>query len=218
MDISVVVCTVLAAIAILVLIAAGYLRLYTRAINRALVTKGRKPPRMIPPYKVVAALAAALVIAAALCLSGMNRITTARDMEESLRKSQTIREDWNIEIAMSDSFAAALAYDDGLTDHSFAVYRNTGRLFENYQFRYGGHTVSVEQSVSVYKYDGMLALLSMNALHIARIQCHDGETYEIDPDSPFVLILPDGGFDAYDSAGKLIDLEQDRWYEVREAN
>lgn len=81
--------------------------------------------------------------------------------------------------------------------------------FEVAAFRYGGHTTSVERSVSIYKFDGTLVLISMNSLHIEKIECHDGDTYETDPNRPFALILPSGGFDVYDNEGNLIDLEQD---------
>ncbi len=56
----------------------------------------------------------------------------------------------------------------------------------------------------------------MNAPHIAAIECHDGERYEIDSNSPFVLIIPSGGFDVYDINGDLINLTQEGWYELTE--
>ena len=53
--------------------------------------------------------------------------------------------------------------------------------------------------------------ISMNRLGIAKIACHDGNTYQLDPESPFVLIIPSGGADIYDKNG---DLEQNWWYEI----
>lgn len=211
----------IAVLLLLILVAAGYFLLYTSHINRALTAKGRGHLHMLPPYRVVMALGVIAVICAATLgasgLSGLSRIATAHDVEEDLRESRTVEEDWNVEIAMSDGFAAAIAYDDERSDHSFAIYRNAGDVFTAYTFRYGGHTTSVERGVSVYRFDDTLILLSMNAPHIERIVCHDGDTWEIDPGRPFVLILPSGGFDAYDSAGERIDLAQDWWYEERDA-
>lgn len=202
-------------------IALGYFLLYTGHINRALETKGRRHLHMLPPYRVVTALAALAVVCivtlGVLCLPGMSRITTARDVEEDLLASQTVGEDWSVEVAMSDGFAAVLAYDDARSGHQFAIYRNESDILTNYVFRYGGRTTSVERSVSVYRFDDTLILLSMNALHIETIACHGGGTYETDPDRPFVLILPGGGFDAYDAEGERIDLAQDWWYEERDA-
>ena len=57
----------------------------------------------------------------------------------------------------------------------------------------------------------------MNSLHIAAIDSHGGARYEIDPDRPFALLIPGGGFDAYDSAGQLLNLEQEQWYEATDA-
>lgn len=222
MSISVFAFIIIAIVVLITIIAVGYFLLYTSNINKALVTKGRKHLHMIPPYKVVTVLVATLIICVAVLgviyLPGMSRITTVHDIEEDLQEFQKLNEECNIEISMSDSFAAAIAYDDEQSDHTFAVYRNDNDTFTNYIYRYGGHTTSVERSVSVYKFDGTLILISMNALHIEKIECHDGDTYEIDPNRPFALILPSGGFDVYDDEGNLIDLEQDWWYEIREAD
>ena len=222
MSISVYAFIIVAVMVVFSLIAIGYFLLYTNIINKALVTKGRKHLHMIPPHKVVIALIIVFIIGAAVLgaiyLPGMSRITSAHDIEEHLREFQVVNEEWNVEVTMSDSYAAVIAYDDEQTDHAFAIYKNTNETFTNYAFRYGGSTTSVERSVSVYKFDGTLVLVSMNALQIAKIACHDGDTYELDPNRPFVLIMLSGGFDVYDNEGNLIDLEQDWWYEMREAD
>lgn len=218
MSISVFAFIVIAIVILLTIIAAGYFLLYTSNINKALVTKGHKHLHMIPPYKMVIALIILFIVVVAVLvaiyLPGMSRITNAHDIEEHLREFQAVNDEWNVEVAMSDNYAAVIAYDDEQTDHAFAIYRNTSEAFTNFVFRAGGHTTSVEKSVSVYKFDGTLALVSMNTLHIAKIECHDGDTYETDPNHPFVLILPSGGFNIYDNEGNLIDLEQDWWYEI----
>ncbi len=222
MSFSVFAFIIIAIMAVMVLATIGYFLLYTSVINKALATKGRKHLHMMPPYKVVIASAVIFVIGTVVLgtfyLLGINRIVTAHDLEVNMRKYQAVNEEWNVEIAMSDDFAAVIAYDDNLTDHTFAVYKNANDTFTDYEYRYGGHTTSVERSVSVYKFDGTLVLISMNALHISKIECHDGDCYEIDPARPFVLIVQSGGFDVFDNKGNLIDLEQDWWYEVRKAD
>lgn len=221
MSISVFAFIIVVIMVLLTIISIGYFLLYTSNINKALVTNGRKHLHMIPPYKVVIALIIMFIIGiavlAVIYLPGMSRITTVQDIEEHLREFQAVNDEWNVEVAMSDNYAAVIAYDDEQTDHAFAVYRNDN-TFTDYVFRYGGHTTSVERSVSIYKFDGTLVLISMNSLHIEKIECHDGDTYETDPNRPFALILPSGGFDVYDNEGNLIDLEQDWWYEIREAD
>lgn len=222
MSISVFVFTIIAIVVILTVIAVGYFLLYTRMINKALVGKGRKHLHMIAPYKVVIAFVIVLAVGAAalggVYRSNMSRITSAHDIEESFRAFQAANAEWNVEVAMSNNIAAVIAYDQEQTDHTFAVYTNENDIFTNYVYRAGGHTTSVERSVLVYKSEGAFILISMNALHIAKIECHDGDPYEIDPNHPFVLIVPGGGFDVYDSNGSLIELEQDWWYGERKMN
>lgn len=94
-----------------------------------------------------------------------------------------------------------------------AVILGTGGARADYEFRYGGVSSSIEHGVRVFSLGTSSALLSMNAQHIAAIVCHDGQSFELDPDRPFVLLLPTGGFDAYDSAGQLIELDADGWHE-----
>lgn len=212
---------VLAIIAVIIpVIIVIYFQIYKRNINRALAENGSKHIRMAPPFKVVSVL----VIVFAVCVTSIcitlipyfDGITTARDIEEVTRQHNAVEADWNIEVAMNDSLAAVLAYDMDLSDHTFAIYKNESELFPNYVFRYGGNTTSIERAVRVFRYGGTLALVSMNALHIAKIECHDGDTFEIDPDLPFVLILPNGGYDVYDSDGNLINLAEASYYEITE--
>lgn len=195
-----------------------YFQIYKRNINKALSAKDSIRRRMVPPYKVVTVLSivavVAVVIAGIATASNFNRIATAHDIEQAARKSQAIDKEWNVEVAMVDNFATVLSYNDDMSDHSFAIYRNRNGVHTNYVFWQGGNSTSIERSVRVFKYDDALALLSMNELHIAKIECHNGETYALNPDSPFVLIIPSSGFDVYDKNGNLIDLEQSWWYEV----
>ena len=82
-----------------------------------------------------------------------------------------------------------------------------------YQLRVGGSATSVERSVLVHRIGGEMALLSLNTQGIAKIVCHNGQTREVDPEGPFVLVLEDSGFEAYAADGAEIDLAAGGWYE-----
>ena len=97
-----------------------------------------------------------------------------------------------------------------------SIYKSDGNANTNYVFRYGGKFTSIGRSVRVFKFEGTTALVSMNALHTAAIECYDGERYEIDPSMPFALVIPNGSYDVYDNSGKLINLTQGWWYELTE--
>lgn len=200
------------------IILAVYFKVYKRNINRALTTSGEKHLHMIPPYKVVSVLFVVFTICVVSLVITIfpyfNRTTTAQEIEEQLRQNNTVQSDWDIEIAMDSNIAAALAYDPNLTDYSFAIYRNAHNRFPDYEFRYGGSTASVEHGVRIFEYARSLALVSMNELHIAKIECHDGAVFEIDPTRPFVIILPSGGFDVYDNSGNLINIKEHSHYEL----
>lgn len=222
MDIKLLIFSAFAVIAFFVVIMAAYLKIYKRNINKALTENSKRHIRMIPPYKVLNVLIALLaVVALAFAMTiipSLNRISTADEIERETRRFQAINDEWNMEISLNDNLAVVLSYDDDMSEHAFSVYKNTGNVVPNYKFSYGGESTSIERSVRVFKYDNTLALLSMNMLHIAKIECHDGITCEIDPNSPFALIIPSGGFDVYDSTGNIIDLAQDWWYEITDTN
>lgn len=208
-----------AAIALLLLVGGAiYFYLYKRNINKALREKSKAHIRMVPPYKVMTGIIIFLIIIAGVLVFGkwqpFDTLSSASDIEKHAREFQGIGDDWDIEIEMENSIAAVLAYNDDMSDHVFAIYENTSKSAADYEFRHGGSSTSIERSVRVFKYDGAIALVSMNALHITKIDCHDGASYEIDPNAPFVLVIQSGGFDVYGVDGNLIDLEQDWWYEL----
>lgn len=203
------------------IILAVYFKAYKRNINRALTTSGEKHLHMIPPYKVVSVLFVIFTICVVVVLvitiaPNFNRTTTAQEIEEQLRQKSNVQSDWDIEIAMDSNIAVALAYAPDLTDYSFSVYRNANEKSPDYEFRYGGNTASVEHGIRIFEYAGSLALVSMNELHIAKIECHDGTVFEIDPTRPFVIILPSGGFDVYDNSGNPINITEHPHYELTE--
>lgn len=204
-------------IILLVLIVEGYLKFYEKKINQA-VEQGRPMKRpMVPPFKVANAMRVLLVVAALLpFISDLeNSRNNVRDLERRIEQ-QAAEKQMSVAFVASKHNAAALYYTEDGSDHTFALYENKGIFFNEFVFIHGGNATAIDESIRVFRMEesGELVLFSMNKLQIATIACHNGETYHLDPDSPFVLIMPDGGADLYDENGDLIDLKQNEWYEV----
>lgn len=220
MDISYILLLLFAAVCVFFLVCIGYLLIYKKHINKVLIEPDKKHIKLVPPYKVLLVLIIVFAIVvtsfAVTLIPNTEHLSTVNDIEEDVRSFQKISDDWNIEIAMNERIAAVIAYDNQESEHTFSIYENKGNTKTNYVFRYGGKSTSIERGIRVFKFEGTTALISMNILHIAAVECHDGERYEIDPNNPFVLVIPSGGFDVYDENGKLIDITQADWYELTE--
>ena len=220
MDISYILLLLFAAVCVFFLVCIGYLLIYKKHINKVLIEPDKKHIKLVPPYKVLLVLIIVFAIVvtsfAVTLIPNTEHLSTVNDIEEDVRSFQKISDDWNIEIAMNVRIAAVIAYDNQESEHTFSIYENKGSTKTNYVFRYGGKSTSIERGIRVFKFEGTTALISMNILHIAAVECHDGERYEIDPNNPFVLVIPSGGFDVYDENGKLIDITQADWYELTE--
>ena len=220
MDISYILLLLFAAVCVFFLVCIGYLLIYKKHINKVLIEPDKKHIKLVPPYKVLLVLIIVFAIVgtsfAVTIIPNTEHLSTVNDIEEDVRSFQKISDDWNIEIAMNERIAAVIAYDNQESEHTFSIYENKGSTKTNYVFRYGGKSTSIERGIRVFKFEGTTALISMNILHIAAVECHDGERYEIDPNNPFVLVIPSGGFDVYDENGKLIDITQADWYELTE--
>ena len=220
MDISYILLLLFAAVCVFFLVCIGYLLIYKKHINKVLIEPDKKHIKLVPPYKVLLVLIIVFAIVvtsfAVTLIPNTEHLSTVNDIEEDVRSFQKISDDWNIEIAMNERIAAVIAYDNQESEHTFSIYENKGSTKTNYVFRYGGKSTSIERGIRVFKFEGTTALISMNILHIAAVECHDGERYEIDPNNPFVLVIPSGGFDVYDENGKLIDITQAGWYELTE--
>lgn len=220
MDISYILSLLFAAVCVFFLVCIGYLLIYKKHINKVLIEPDKKHIKLVPPYKVLLVLIIVFAIVvtsfAVTLIPNTEHLSTVNDIEEDVRSFQKISDDWNIEIAMNERIAAVIAYDNQESEHTFSIYENKGSTKTNYVFRYGGKSTSIERGIRVFRFEGTAALISMNILHIAAIECHDGERYEVDPNTPFVLVIPSGGFDVYDENGNLIDITQAGWYELTE--
>lgn len=220
MDISYILLLLFAAVCVFFLVCIGYLLIYKKHINKVLIEPDKKHIKLVPPYKVLLVLIIVFAIVvtsfAVTLIPNTEHLSTVNDIEEDVRSFQKISDDWNIEIAMNERIAAVIAYDNQESEHTFSIYENKGSTKTNYVFRYGGKSTSIERGIRVFRFEGTTALISMNILHIAAIECHDGERYEVAPNTPFVLVIPSGGFDVYDENGNLIDITQAGWYELTE--
>ena len=220
MDISYILLLLFAAVCVFFLVCIGYLLIYKKHINKVLIEPDKKHIKLVPPYKVLLVLIIVFAIVvtsfAVTLIPNTEHLSTVNDIEEDVRSFQKISDDWNIEIAMNERIAAVIAYDNQESEHTFSIYENKDSTKTNYVFRYGGKSTSIERGIRVFRFEGTTALISMNILHIAAIECHDGERYEVDPNTPFVLVIPSGGFDVSDENGNLIDIPQAGWYELTE--
>ena len=220
MDISYILLLLFAAVCVFFLVCIGYLLIYKKHINKVLIEPDKKHIKLVPPYKVLLVLIIVFAIVvtsfAVTLIPNTEHLSTVNDIEEDVRSFQKISDDWNIEIAMNERIAAVIAYDNQESEHTFSIYENKGSTKTNYVFRYGGKSTSIERGIRVFRFEGTTALISMNILHIAAIECHDGERYEVDPNTPVVLVIPSGGFDVYGEHGNLIDITQAGWYELTE--
>ena len=217
MELKVIILSLLAAALVILAVCAVYFHVYKRHINRALAQQDKKLLRLAPPRTVLVVFSTVFVL---LCLTliaaglmGQGRLSTLSDVEADVGLTQG----WEMESAMNESAAAVLCFDAERGEHSFYVYENVGGKAADYVFRYGGSSTSIERGVRACSFGDTTALISMNTLHIAAIESHGGGRYELDPNGPFVLLIPGGGFDAYDSTGEPIDLEQEQWYETTDA-
>lgn len=222
---------VLAGTAVLV-----YLHFYKRHINNVLQETQAKHKRMIPPHVLISFLPVLLIIVAIVTVVidmefdlSQSRLTTK---EEILANARIGYEDMQSEISMSGDVAAVLNFKEDMSDSDFRVYINKNSNHPDYVFRRGAELTSVERAAYLLEYDGTYVLISLNAFRIAEVRCENGTTYSVDPDSPFVLVIPNGGsliskiednvtyfydytgISVFDEQGNEIDLTQKQWFEM----
>ena len=211
---------------VLTIIGVVYFLRYQRHLDRALADPGRGGRPMGSPHRVVIALCAVLAVAlGSLGLSALwdalrtipPRLESASQIVEAFAEDCMLADTCTLEVDVGTSMAAVLGYGGEGEDagYRFAVYTNRQDPGERpwYQLRVGGSATSVERSVLVHRTGGEMALVSLNTQGIAKIVCHNGQTMEVDPGRPFVLVMEDSGFQAYAADGSEIDLNAGGWYE-----
>lgn len=115
-------------------------------------------------------------------------------MEQDARESQHIDQEWRVTKSINDNLGAMVFYDEGLSDHTFSIYKKRGGMSYGYFFINGGSSSNTESGVEAFEYKKSIALLSLNKPRIVRIEygAVNGEaekTFNIDPDKPFAMVI-----------------------------
>ncbi len=116
-------------------------------------------------------------------------------LEDDIRESKQIKDDWVVTGDVSNTMAAFISYLEDKDDHIYSVYVNRSGLSFGYFFRHGGSLINNEKGVAEYRIDGYneSAFISMNEQEISRLEIDDGNSVkvvEIDKDKPFAIVLP----------------------------
>lgn len=134
------------------------------------------------------------------------------DLENDIRSSQNIMEDWTVDGSIADTMAAFISYPEDKSDHTFSVYVNRPGLSFGYFFRGGGDIVEVEKYIAEYTIEGYSerAFISMNSQRVERLEIDNGDVVkvvDIDCNNPFAIVLPvnSGNITFYDEKGHTVD-------------
>lgn len=231
---------------VLVLALLVYLLLYKVHINKILTEEAPKGKKWCSPASLLAWLPLALLVfAIAVSLLDLNfdisgsRLTTREEIlaqyanaAEQKRGSEGW-ETYDQIMTMTEEFALVLSYPDDHSDSQFDIYRNSEDGLTNYASRMRLSLTAVERGVMMVECDGAMLFGSLNGVRVAKIVADDGTVYELDPNEPFVLVIPGGcsrllekseddtvyvygysGFTAYDEFGNEMDLLSLEWYEL----
>ena len=132
-------------------------------------------------------------------------------LEQDMRTSEGIPDDWTVQISAGDTTAAGIAYAPDHSDYVFALYidRDTHRFFTTGWFlTIGGSLFEISDFVAALTVNDRpeTAYISRNAEKIARAVIDSGtetRTIELDSTQPFALVLPrnSGSVTFYGAAG-----------------
>ena len=150
---------------------------------------------MLVPVVLLAAVAAGAVWMET-GVPGQDRGIPTEELLEHTRERAGVSEDWAYAEDLTDTAYAVLFYDpENPTDCTFHFcMAREGE--EGYFTRVGGNLSEVRDDITVYTLRDTpdRAVVSANTPQAARIEAPDGTDVEVDPDAPFVLLLPqDGG-------------------------
>lgn len=141
----------------------------------------------------------------------------AAKLEEDIRSSQKIMDDWSVEGSITDTMAGFISYPQDKADHTFSVYVNRPGLSFGYFFRGGGDIVGVDKYITGFTVEGYneQAFISMNTQQVERIEINNGnsiQVIEIDSAKPFAIVLPinAGNIIFYDVNGQEVEYHNNR--------
>lgn len=133
-------------------------------------------------------------------------------LEQAMRESQDIPDDWTVQTSAGDTTAAGIAYAPNHSDYSFSLYidRDTHRFFTTgWFFTMSGSLFEISDFVAAFTVHDRpeTAYISMNAEKIDRAVIDSGtetRTIELDSTQPFALVLPrgSGGVTFYGADGQ----------------
>lgn len=113
------------------------------------------------------------------------------EVEKDARSRFAIEKDWTCFQSINDEMAVLLFFDQKQENSIISVYKNKKGISFGYFFHRGGSDDVVNNGVlglTIERKNN--AILSMNKKGIAKIVTAV-ETYTIDPNEPFTIIMPD---------------------------
>lgn len=119
-------------------------------------------------------------------------------LEQAIRESQDIPDDWTVQTSAGDTTTAGIAYAPNHSDYAFSLYtdRDTHRFFTTgWFFTMSGSLFEISDFVAAFTVNDRpeTAYISMNAEKIDRAVIDSGtetRTIELDSTQPFALVLP----------------------------
>ncbi|HCJ56316.1 hypothetical protein [Lutispora sp.] len=117
-------------------------------------------------------------------------------LEGDARKSQKIDDSWQVSKSVTDDLGALLFYDKHLNDFTYSIYLNRKGFSFGYFFRSGGGTSGISNGIRAFNYGSSMALISMNKVNVARIECVSetgliqDAVYMVEPGEPFAIAIP----------------------------
>ena len=175
----------------------------------------RKGKRFLAVIVGVVVLAAAGSLLLPAGQAGQDRGVPAEELREHTRERAGVPEDWAYAEDRTETAYAVLFYDpENPADCTFR-FCTVREGEEGYFTRGGGNLSEVRDGITVYNLRDTpdRAVVSVNAPQAARITAPDGTDVEVDPDAPFVLLLPqDGGeLSITDAQGEEISYNSREW-------
>lgn len=169
-------------------------------------------------------LVSAFILACTVCFflsSGHVGVPRSR-LEEDLRTSQRVPDDWAVIGSVSDSAAAYIFYPPARNTYSYSIYVNRPGFSFGYFFRGSrsvagivGEKTALPAEVEEIPIDGSgeSAYVSMNFSGIERVEIDNGadiQTVVLDGNEPFAILLPQnaGQVTFYDHNGNPAQVKQ----------
>lgn len=161
----------------------------------------------------IAAILVAVVLVLGVVLAANHEIgLTKGKLEQDMRQSQNIGDEWSVAGVAGSHMAAFVAYPDTKDDHVFSIYVNRPGLSFGYFFRGGGTLSEIDRSIIEVQLEGCKehAYLSMNHAGVVRVELDNGnnvQTVELQPDEPFVMVVPNnaGTVTFYDANDAVVE-------------